>query len=189
MKYVLPVLFLSAALAFPQHLHLGAKGGVPFDDAYSAVSAGPSNFLKESARFAIGPMLDISLPAGLGVEFDILYKRRTFNAGALESSGRVFEFPLVAKYHFSKSRLSPYVGGGIAFRNLGEFSGLVKSSGSSNTGVVLEGGILAKLAIRASAEIRYTRWTGQSLYSLAQSPGNLLKSNQNQAEFLIGITF
>ena len=46
-------------------------------------------------------------------------------------------------------------------------------------------GVELKAAIiRISPEIRYIRWTDQHF-----NLGNVLQSNQNQAEFLVGITF
>ena len=192
MRAVVVFLLVSTA-ASAQHIHFGVKGGVPLDDAYAVVSAGAGNFVRESARFDIGPMLDITLPAGLGVEFDILYKRRTLDVSSIaqSSSGRIWEFPLVGKYRFVKGPITPYAGAGIAFRSLGEFKELATGNtrGSSNTGVVLEGGVEAKFILRFSAELRYTRWTGQSLSDLAHSPGSVLQTTQNQAEFLVGITF
>src|SRR5262249_15118912 len=123
----------------------------------------------------------------------VLYKRRTLDVANLpqSSTGRVWEFPLVGKYHFYKGPVQPYAGVGVAFRSLGEFKELATGNtrGSSNTGVVLEGGVLAKFILRFSAELRYTRWTGQSLSDIARVPGSVLQTTQNQAEFLIGVTF
>jgi hypothetical protein len=65
--------------------------------------------------------------------------------------------------------------------------GLTKSDVSGvNTGVVLGGGLELKLPfIRISPEIRFTRWGAKNITDL----GGVLHLNQNQAEFLIGITF
>jgi hypothetical protein len=49
---------------------------------------------------------------------------------------------------------------------------------------VIGGGVkIHALFLRISPEIRYTRWTSPHFSSY------LLNSNQNQAEFLLGITF
>ena len=57
---------------------------------------------------------------------------------------------------------------------------------ANNTGVVLGGGLELKVPfIRISPEIRFTRWEAKNITDL----GGVLHLNQNQAEFLIGITF
>jgi hypothetical protein len=49
---------------------------------------------------------------------------------------------------------------------------------------VIGGGVgIHALFLHISPEVRYTRWTSQHFTSF------LLNSNQNQAEFLLGITF
>ena len=57
---------------------------------------------------------------------------------------------------------------------------------NTTTGVVVGVGLdVHALFLHISPEVRYTRWASQHFLS-----GNgLLESNQNQAEFLLGITF
>jgi hypothetical protein len=57
---------------------------------------------------------------------------------------------------------------------------------STTTGFVMGAGLdIHALLIHVSPELRYTRWGAQQFFS---SNGGL-QSNQNQVEFLIGITF
>jgi hypothetical protein len=52
-------------------------------------------------------------------------------------------------------------------------------------GAVVGAGLdIHALFLHISPEVRYTRWTSQHF-----TFGNVLNSNQNQAEFLLGITF
>ena len=56
----------------------------------------------------------------------------------------------------------------------------------TTTGFVISGGIDIKaLIIHIAPEIRYTRWGARHFLD----PNGGLSSNQNQAEFLVGITF
>jgi hypothetical protein len=53
-------------------------------------------------------------------------------------------------------------------------------------GIVFGGGVEVKaLVIHIAPEIRFTRWNDQHFLD----PAGLIKSNLNQAEFLVGITF
>jgi hypothetical protein len=54
----------------------------------------------------------------------------------------------------------------------------------TSTGIVIGGGVdIHPLFLHISPEVRYTRWTSQHFAS------DVLSSNQNQVEFLLGITF
>ena len=60
------------------------------------------------------------------------------------------------------------------------------STGVNGTGVVLGGGLEIHVPlIRISPEIRFTHWNAKDLSDFT----GLLRFNQNQAEFLVGITF
>jgi hypothetical protein len=64
---------------------------------------------------------------------------------------------------------------------------IVSPSGEHNsftTGFVMGAGLDLHLVIHLLPELRYTRWTSQH-FTIA----NILNSNQNQAEFMVGITF
>ena len=209
-------LFLTiATAAFPQALSVGIKGGAPLGDAFKIVSnasAGRSYF-QDTKRYTFGPMIDVRLPFGLGIELDALYKRMEYgytgtaggaNVNAL-TKGRSWEFPLIAKYRAPGPLVHPYIGAGVSFRSLRglkqfittDLPGVVQGrntqsdkpeelNSSFNKGVVLAGGVEIKaLVIRISPELRYTRWVDHSIRDAL----NLFGSNQNQVELLIGLTF
>jgi hypothetical protein len=57
---------------------------------------------------------------------------------------------------------------------------------TTTRGFVLAGGVDVKaLVIHVAPEVRYTRWGARQFID----PAGLINSNQNQAEFLVGITF
>ncbi|MBI4877013.1 MAG: outer membrane beta-barrel protein [Acidobacteria bacterium] len=201
----LVLVLLSAAAASPQALSVGVKGGVPLGDAFkiaSNVSAGRSYF-QNTKRYTFGPMVDVRLPFGLGIEFDALYKRLEYGstAGVISSltKGQSWEFPLIAKYRGPSPVVHPYAGAGVSFRSLRGLKQFVTTplqtslsdkpselNESFNKGVVLAGGLEVKaLVVRISPELRYTRWVEHGFRDALK----LFGSNRNQIEILIGLTF
>jgi opacity protein-like surface antigen len=85
------------------------------------------------------------------------------------------------------------VDGGVAWnrwsgvKQITNIIGVTNSNVSGiDTGFVLGGGIELYLPlIKLSPEVRYTRWGAKNITDL----GGALQSNQNQAEFLLGVTF
>jgi len=207
---------LGALSALAQPVSFGVKGGVPLTDFFNITGQGNLNqfasYLSSTNRYIIGPTIELRLPFGLGVEFDALYRHLNYNSRFMgvdtfttsATTGNAWEFPLLAKYRFPSKIARPYVDAGIAWDTL---SGLTQSitttvfpthttnSSTSNppelqhnttTGFVIGAGIdIHALFLHVSPEIRYTRWGSEHFLS----PGGGLASNQNQAEFLLGITF
>jgi outer membrane protein W len=173
-------------------ISLGVKGGWPLTYALSD-SNGPglTRFYSNSREFIVGPMVELRLPFRLSVEADALYHpfdvtTNTSNVIS-DTSYSVWEFPILAKYHFGGRFLDPFVGVGPEFRTRpgGLFSQNITNI--SNNGFVLTAGLDLKLKlIRISPEIRYTHWGSDSA---ATAPVTAVSSNQNQAALLIGLTF
>jgi opacity protein-like surface antigen len=205
------LLLVGAATAYPQSIGFGLKGGVPFTDFTEAVSRGTFNFNDNTRRYIFGPTFEVRLPFGLAIEVDALYRRFNYNqfiggtAGTtfVSTSGNAWEFPILAKYRFRKNALArPFIAGGMswdtltgmtqAVRNAVATTGVISSSrpnelnNRTTTGFVIGGGIdLKALFIHIEPEIRYTRWGAKHFLD----PNGGLSSNQNQAEFLVGISF
>lgn len=202
---------LFATAAYPAGLFdFGVKGGVPLNDAFNAGRSGDIRYITNTKRFVAGPTIELNLPFGLGVEVDALYRRLEFRSdgtiGATAVQGKTtansWDFPLLLKKKFGEGIVKPYVSGGATFRNLTNiervetfFSGgnLQQTTGNSpslrdsfTTGFTAAGGLQLGLGIvRISPEIRYTRWGWESFRSV----DSLLKSNPDQWDFLVGITF
>jgi hypothetical protein len=100
-------------------------------------------------------------------------------------------------------RTRPYIDGGVAWDRLQGLSATTlvttgvtvlttttsqtsnppELSNRTSTGVVIGGGLdIRAHFLHLSPEVRYTRWTSQHFVEVPNS-------NQNQAEFLLGITF
>jgi hypothetical protein len=127
-----------SALAL-QHISVGIKAGVPLMDAVESES-NPLLFQAQTKRYTIGPVVNIGLPLGFGIEFGAMYKHFdqksmtitttgfTFTpdgesdpiqqVGAISTAGQSWEFPVAGQYHLSKSAIRPYVEGGVSFNHL-----------------------------------------------------------------------
>ena len=70
MKAILLCAVLALGLQ-AQSVHFGVKGGMPLNDAIDAAGSFKSDF----KHFTFGPMVDVFLPGGLGVEANALYKK------------------------------------------------------------------------------------------------------------------
>jgi hypothetical protein len=202
------LLLLGAAVLPAQPISFGVKGGLPLTDFINTVNNSNFSTLTSSTqRYIVGPMFELRLPWGFSIEADALFRQFNYHAlpslpdvGSLGASTNDWEFPILLKYRFaSHAFVRPYVGAGVAFDKLqgitnlattGNINGNVPSTpaelkNSSTMGAVLEGGLdIHLLFLHIGPEVRYTRWTSQH-FNLP----NVLSSNQNQAEFLVGITF
>jgi opacity protein-like surface antigen len=200
------LLLLGAVSAWAQLFSYGVRAGVPLNNFLDAAQSQQFAF-NATNRYIVGPTAELHLPFGLGVEFDILYRRFDYNgngtvAGIVTSSsaaGNAWEFPLLAKYRFPMKMVHPYVDAGVAWDALsGLKQAITRNSITTSTsspaelnttatrGFVMGAGLSVKvLVIHVSPEIRFTRWGAQHFID----PNGLLHSNVNQGEFLVGITF
>jgi hypothetical protein len=191
---------LAAGSLAAQPFSFGMKGGVPLTDFINTVENNSSlSAIDHPQRYILGPTVELRLPWGVAVEADVLYRRLNYQtvpgsataASASLVTSNDWEFPFLLKYRFASHKfVRPYIDGGIAFDRLQGLTntivnGVSALKNSGTTGGVFGGGLdLHILVLHIAPEIRYTRWTSQHL-DLA----NVLNSNQNQAEFLVGVTF
>jgi len=206
------LLLFGAASAWAQLFSYGVKAGVPLTDFLNAAQSQQFAYNSTTDRFIVGPTAELHLPFGLGVEVDILYRRFDYNGSATlmnsvsnsRTTGNAWEFPLLAKYRFSKMKIvHPYVDAGVAWDKLSGLTQTITSTfvalttttttstpaelkTTATRGFVMGGGLSVKvLRINVSPEIRFTRWGAEHFID----PSGLLHSNLNQGEFLLGITF
>jgi opacity protein-like surface antigen len=200
--------FLGAGTAFCQPFSFGARFGVPLTDFFSTVESSTFTFNTTTDRYIVGPTAELHLPFGLGVEVDALYRHMSYTGsgtvgqhplgGSITSSSvnsGDWEFPVLVKYRFPMKIVRPYVDGGVAWDKLFGLTQSVQQSialqsvtvvnQNTTAGIVVGGGVDIHVKIHIMPEVRYTRW-GSAQFS---DPTGLLKSTQNQAEFLLGITF
>ena len=200
MRLVLAGLLVSTS-AFAQFA-FGVKGGAPLTDFFHAVDNPGATFRSNSTPFIVGPTIELHFPFGFGVEFDALYRRFHYDGSSNlvdvvvnGKAANAWEFPLLVKYKVPGVILRPFLDAGFAFDHWSGVKQLVQIPSSlltktnvsgTNKGVVLGAGLEFNLhLIRVSPEIRYTRWGATNLADF----GGVLRSNQNQAQVLIGLTF
>jgi hypothetical protein len=131
-----------------------------------------------------------------------------------KTSAGNWEFPLVLKYRFHFPVVRPYVEAGVAWDTLTGIKQTASELGTTTSstptelrenttmGFVLGGGVdIHAIVLHISPEIRYTRWDSAQINSMGATIGSgtgtailggavgPLRSNLNQAEFLVGITF
>jgi opacity protein-like surface antigen len=202
-------MLLSFVAAFAQPFSFGIKGGLPMTDFVNAASSQNFTTSAYTNRYIVGPTAELHLPFGLGVEFDVLYRHFGYSGFGLlpglirpvqsNTTSSAWEFPLLAKYRFKGPLFRPFVDAGVSWDKLSGLTQTVTSTISSVTngnvpelnkstsrGFVLGGGVDVKiLVIHISPEIRYTHWGSAHFVD----PAGFISSKQNQAEFLVGITF
>ncbi len=200
---------LTTAAAFAQPFSFGVKGGVPLTDFVNAAKTQNFTATSSTDRYIVGPTVELRLPFGLGVEFDVLYRHFgygtvggiTTTSTAKDTTSSAWEFPLLAKYRFKGKLFRPFVDAGVSWDKLSGLTQSVRSTvasvtsttstplelnNSTSRGFVMGGGVDIKvLLIHFSPEVRYTRWGSAHFVD----PIGLISSKQNQAEFLLGITF
>lgn len=199
MKYFLGVCLLTLPLA-AQPISFGIKGGVPFTEAFQTGSGLEVSYRSLLKPYTFGPSVEVRLPLRLSVSLDVLYKRLaydgTFRTSDLKARANQFEFPLMLKYRFKSGFWSPYVAAGPSFNkitgvtrtitNPGQFFRPDELQKSSTAGIAFGGGLEFKPVVRITTEVRWTRRGARNFVDVAPE---LLKSNLNQAEFLVGIHF
>ncbi len=183
---------MAASAAFPQGLSFGFKAGYPFKDVFNNRSSPGALLSPASGRYTLGPVLELHLPFRTSVEFDVLYRpaeigRQPLAGGPLAKiTGGEWRFPLLLKYRFSESLVTPFLGGGVAWQRM---SGVddPEFTTSTKSGAVVAAGLEGRLPIiRVTAELRYTRWGAATVGNVITG---LKQTNLNQVDALVGITF
>jgi hypothetical protein len=198
MRVLSLILFFSAA-AWAQLFSAGIKAGLPLTDPFENLTSQSTLTIGEtihtysnSKKFVAGGMVEIHLPFGISIEADGLYRPLRLitdvtNVG-LAGMGRdsvnytSWEVPIVAKYRFLHTPVvKPYIEAGPNFR----FLSAPLDHFMSGHGFALGGGVEFKTwKLRITPELRYTRWGSDYNSSLLY-----IKSNPNQAELMLGVTY
>lgn len=181
MKTILAFILFTTSLC-AQPFSFGLKVGAPLNEAFTG---NVSNLIShDTQRWVIGPTAEVRVPFHLGIEADLLYRR--YNIGGTVNH---LEFPILVKYRFSGAPLvHPYVVAGPTFNHVSDPGMFLDRPNASTAGVAFGGGIEVRaLLIRLAPELRYTHWNDKNINLIQSNSG--LSSNQNQVEFLVGITF
>ena len=190
-------LFLAlSSLSSAQSIGFGLKAGVPLTDVASASKAIRQGDV-DMKRFTLGPVVDLRLPFGLGLETGALYKRfnQTGMTGAggqtaINQTGSSWEFPLLAKYRLPGILVRPYLEGGFSYNHLSDiakpFENAIRpvSEGDMTTSISRPGYVFgAGLEVgtgrfRAVPGLRWTHYQSRDIVP-----------QTNSVDFLVGLMF
>lgn len=204
MKYAL-LLLLSSISAFAQfsplsHISVGVKGGLPINGAFE--TAPGSGYSFSTKRYILGASIEVGLPKNFAFEVDGLYRRLGYDFGlpptiqpgtgltqltpSHNNAFNQWEFPVLIKWYALDGHWRPFLSAGGAFRYL---TGSASELHAKNSiGAVFGGGVAFKVhRFSVAPELRYTRWGREAFRSPNGSDG--LRSNRDQADFLLGVNF
>jgi hypothetical protein len=182
---------------------IGVRGGVPLGDVINTVQSG-SSISSSTDHYVVGPTLGIRLPLGFSVAGDALFTRLNLSTtsasqGSISASASSWEFPVLVRFTAGSQGIAPFVGAGISVRHLSDFgnigpfltnppsttSNVVGTSATA--GFVMGGGLQFKIgALHINPEIRYTHWGSDHIADAFQ---NVIRTNDNEGQILVGLTF
>lgn len=202
-KVILLALFAQFCFAESPFI-IGVRGGVPLGDVVQTVQSG-SGVSSSTDHYVVGPTFGIRLPAGFSVAADALFTRLTLSttsssasSGSISASASSWEFPVLLRYTLGREGIAPFVGAGVSVRHLSDFGniGPFLTNSSSNTnnvigsaavGFALGGGLQFHAGfLHISPEIRYTHWGSNNISAAFQ---NVIRTNDNEGQILVGLTF
>ena len=128
------MILLLPCAGMAQTVSLGVMGGIPVTEAFEPANlqlplplGGQTTYTSRAKQYTVGPAVEVSLPLGLALEVDALYKRLDYNFStrlSTPSSGTRAEedhnivsrwdLPLLLKYKARRLlSLAPYFSGGL----------------------------------------------------------------------------
>ena len=193
-----------------QPVSVGVKVGVPVTDAIEAFQGNQSAYVSHTHRYLVGGTVQLNFPFRFSVEVDALYKRLGYEYNQFGGVGsptftrtvaNSWEFPVLGKYAIFGGPLRPFVDAGANFRHISGVEQIRNGINAVNLpinpvpefnkdndiGFVFGGGVELKLGVmRITPEFRYTRWGSENFRDPIAA---LLRTNKNQGDFLLGLTF
>lgn len=122
------------------------------------------------------------------VGVDLLYKRMSQSHAFDRADVHRFEVPVLIKYRWAARRVRPFAGLGMSLNRVVRVEGtqVAEMRHRGTKGFVAAAGIEKRTArVRIAPEFRVTHWVDRN-FGVHDAP---LRSNLNQAELLVGITF
>ncbi|HLJ13285.1 MAG TPA: outer membrane beta-barrel protein [Bryobacteraceae bacterium] len=185
--------------------------GMPLGN--TSTSPGQISYNSNTKRYLLGPTAELHLPLGFSFEVDALYRRLDYQSSfsavdsliAARTTANSWQFPLLLKWALPLGPIRPFVDAGPSVewvsgvrqvRQVTVFPSTVTITTTSNpaelknqttVGFTTGGGLEFKMGpVRIAPEVRYTRWNSDIFHSTVR---DLLSTNLNQADFLVGFTF
>jgi len=203
------LMLAAAGIAAAQPVSFGVKAGVPITDFFDAARGNQAAYASNTHRYVVGGTVQLNLPFRFAVEVDALYRRLGFDYNQFGGPGsptststtaNSWEFPVLGKWAVLPGPVRPFVDFGANFRHI---SGVdqIRSTASTvdvtvnspefhkenDIGATFGAGIEFKAGwLRLTPEFRYTRWGSENFRDPVAS---LLRTNKNQGDFMLGLTF
>lgn len=207
---------LYAQYAERMPVNLGFKVGVPITNMFSANNTTefgqtvPSPFSAAEPRYEFGVSGEFHVYKNLRFEVDGLIKRGNFDSALPWAGGGLayrptnfnwWEVPGLFKTNVNLGHVRPFVEFGASLRHISTIQEYTYASGlaggftidnnsvamhnrNSYGGVAGIGVTFQKGPLHLSPEVRYTRWANSAFESVGG-----FKTNLDQGDFLLGITF
>jgi len=208
MKLALLVCVLTVG-AVAQPVSVGVKFGVPVTDALETFRGNQAAYVSNTHRYLVGPTVQLNLPFRFSIEVDALYRRLGYEYNQFAGPGsptatrtvaNSWEFPVLGKYAIWGGPARPFIDAGANFRHITGVNQIRSTLAAVNVnvtapefnenndiGFVFGGGVEFKLGhVRITPEFRYTRWGSENFRDPVAS---LLRTNKNQGDFILGLTF
>ena len=208
MKLALLVCVLTVG-AVAQPVSVGVKFGVPVTDALETFRGNQAAYVSNTHRFLVGPTVQLNFPFRFSIEVDALYRRLGYEYNQFAGPGsptatrtvaNSWEFPVLGKYAIWGGPARPFIDAGANFRHIAGVNQIRSTLAAVNVnvtapefnedndiGFVFGGGVEFKLGhVRITPEFRYTRWGSENFRDPVAS---LLRTNKNQGDFILGLTF
>jgi opacity protein-like surface antigen len=210
MKIKLLVFAAAAISAVAQPVSFGVKAGVPITDAFDTAQGNQAAYVSNTHRYLVGATVQFNLPLRFAVEVDGIYRRLGFDYNQFGGPGsptfasttaNSWEFPVLGKWAILPGPVRPFVDFGANFRHISGVDQIRSTAAAVNVnvgsvaefhkdtdiGATFGGGVEFKIGwLRLTPEFRYTRWGSENFNDPI---GALLRTNKNQGDFMIGLTF
>ena len=204
------LLFAAVFTAAAQPVSVGVKAGVPITDAFDTAQGNQASYASNTHRYVVGPTVQLNLPFRFSIEVDALYRRLGFNYNQFAGPGsptftsttaNSWEFPVLGKWAVLPGPVRPFIDFGANFRHISgvdqirntaaavgvNVSSVPEFHKDFDIGAAFGAGLEFKIGwLRLTPEFRYTRWGTENF---TDPIGDLLHTNKNQGDFMIGLTF
>jgi hypothetical protein len=174
----LAVLIASAlTAASAQNLSIGGAAGTNLTSNFQPFSVAPDISYINTQTLLLGGVAEWSFAGPLSIEADGLYRRLHEHDPFSSFSVVTWEFPVLAKYRFRLSHLTPFVEAGPSFRATGNLNDIHPSHYGFSAGVGVE---RQAGRLRIETAVRFTHWAAD----LESVPSDI-RTKTDQLELLV----